>query len=386
MDDQKTGVVGTSFAMAAVWFATHCGVGFATGNQEVNYFVKYGWYSVFITVISMAILAWSYRNALVIAKDYKAHDYRSFADALYHPYEKYFSLVFEVGCILLTLVAVSTAIAGAGSLLQNTLGIPYGIGIASMGSILIVLTIFGAELIIRVLKYKTYFLIAVLSLLCYLGLQSAPNLSHIFATQTTFDTSIWSAAWSMLIYIGFQALAVVPIISTSHKIKTTRECNLFGLFGLFLNGGFLAIVSIMLLGYAPEILKESLPVYYVTTQLGLPWLKIVYSVLLFVALIGTAVSVTFSIVARFENIQFLNNMIVNLRVRRATISAVTMIVCTGVSVLGLTTLVVKGYGALGYVGLFFVVIPELTIGTIKIRKKAALRKQLGIDEMALRDN
>jgi uncharacterized membrane protein YkvI len=281
---------------------------------------------------------------------------------------------------------VSTAIAGAGSLLQNTLGIPYGIGIASMGSILIVLTIFGAELIIRVLKYKTYFLIAVLSLLCYLGLQSAPNLSHIFATQTTFDTSIWSAAWSMLIYIGFQALAVVPIISTSHKIKTTRECNLFGLFGLFLNGGFLAIVSIMLLGYAPEILKESLPVYYVTTQLGLPWLKIVYSVLLFVALIGTAVSVTFSIVARFENIQFLNNMIVNLRVRRATISAVTMIVCTGVSVLGLTTLVVKGYGALGYVGLFFVVIPELTIGTIKIRKKAALRKQLGIDEMALRDN
>jgi uncharacterized membrane protein YkvI len=58
-----------------------------------------------------------------------------------------------------------------------------------------------------------------------------------------------------------------------------------------------------------------------------------------------------------------------------------MIVCTGVSVLGLTTLVVKGYGALGYVGLFFVVIPELTIGTMKIRKNAALRKQKGIVEM-----
>jgi len=380
MNDPKNGVVGTSFAMAAVWFATHCGVGFATGNQEVNYFAKFGWYSIFLTVISMAILAMAYRNALAIAKDYQTRDYRSFADALYHPYEKYFSVIFEIGCILLTLVAVSTAIAGAGSLLQNTLAIPYGIGIACMGSILIVLTIFGAELIIRVLKYKTYFLIGVLSLLCFLGLQASPNLSRIISTQETFDTSIWDAVWRMLIYIGFQALAVVPIISTSHKIKTTRECNLFGLFGFLLNGGFLAVVTIMLLGFAPEILKESLPVYYVTTKLGFPWLKVVYSVLLFVALVGTAVSVTFSIVARFENSGLLKGMITNLRIRRATVSVVTMLICTGVSVFGLTTLVVKGYGTLGYVGLLFVVIPELTIGTLKIRKNAALRRQQGLQE------
>ncbi|MDU4960563.1 MAG: hypothetical protein E6X17_07855 [Sporomusaceae bacterium] len=379
-DMKNSGVLGTSFAMAAVWFATHCGVGFATGNQEVNYFVKYGWYSVFTTIASMTVLAWSYRNALVIAKDNQAHNYRSFADALYHPYEKYFSPVFEIGCILLTLVAVSTAIAGAGSLLQNALGIPYGIGIASMGTLLIILTIFGAELIIRVLKYKTYFLIAVLTLLCYLGLQAAPNLHRILAERTTFDNSIWSAVWSMLIYIGFQALAVVPIISTSHKITTTRECNLFGLFGLILNGGFLAVVSIMLLGYAPEILTESLPVYYVTTHLGLPWLKIVYSVLLFVALIGTAVSVTFSIVARFESLPVLKQAISNLRTRRAAIAAGTMLICTGVSVLGLTTLVVKGYGTLGYIGLFFVVLPELIVGTVKIRRKAFQRKQAGISE------
>ncbi|MGL5439032.1 MAG: hypothetical protein ACRDA4_01410 [Filifactoraceae bacterium] len=36
-----------SFSVAAVWFETHVGGGFATGSQEVNFFVKHGWMSIF---------------------------------------------------------------------------------------------------------------------------------------------------------------------------------------------------------------------------------------------------------------------------------------------------------------------------------------------------
>ena len=32
-----------AFTVASVWFGTHVGAGFATGNQVVNYFVQYGW-------------------------------------------------------------------------------------------------------------------------------------------------------------------------------------------------------------------------------------------------------------------------------------------------------------------------------------------------------
>ena len=31
-----------AFTVASVWFGTHVGAGFATGNQVVNYFVQYG--------------------------------------------------------------------------------------------------------------------------------------------------------------------------------------------------------------------------------------------------------------------------------------------------------------------------------------------------------
>ena len=36
------GTWAAGFSVASVWFGTHVGAGFATGNQVLNYFVNYG--------------------------------------------------------------------------------------------------------------------------------------------------------------------------------------------------------------------------------------------------------------------------------------------------------------------------------------------------------
>jgi len=366
-----------SFSIAAVWFSTHCGGGFATGNQEVNFYVKYGWFSSFLPILAMIVVAWTYRNALVLAKDHNVHDYKSFANVLYHPYEKILSVIFELCFSANILIAVSTSIAGAGALLQNALGIHYFVGISAIGVVLLGLTIFGAELIIRVLRYKAYFMIVTLLVLAYLGLEAgAFKIEKFVAARETFSTETGDALWKAMLYVGFQAFGLVPAISVSHRITTTKECNCFAMFGILLNGGFLAVMCIMLLGFAPEVLKETLPVYYVTTQLGIPWLKIVYSILLFVALMGTAISFVYTSVARFEKVWTKGTGVFDsLRLRRCIIALVTMVLCTGASTFGLTALVVKGYGSMGYLGLLFVVVPLLTIGTVKIKRNADKRKQ-----------
>jgi len=383
MTDNKTGLsfIWISFSVAAVWFSTHCGGGFATGNQEVNFYVKYGWTSALLPIIAMGLVAWTYRNALVLAKDHNVHDYKSFANVLYHPYEKVFSVVFELCFMANILIAVSTSIAGAGALLQNTLGVPYFVGISAIGAVLLCLTIFGAELILRVLRYKAYFLIVTLVMLVYLGFQmNGFKAIQFISTHETFGNDTWEGVWKACLYVGFQAFGLVPAISVSHKITTTKECNMFGVFGILLNGVFLAAMSIVLLGFAPGVLKETLPVYYMTNQLGLPWLKILYSVILFVALMGTAISFVFTAVTRFERAWEGKGAFESLRLRRLVIALLTVVLCVGASTFGLTALVVKGYGSMGYVGLAFVVLPLLTVGTIKIRKNAELRKQKGIVE------
>ncbi len=380
MSDRRK-ALGASFGMAAVWFATHAGSGFATGNQEVNFYVKYGWTALFLPFLAMVVLGIAFRNGLAVAKDSGAHNYKSFADALYHPYEKVCTPIFGICFLANVLIAVSASIAGAGALLQSTLGMPYAIGIILVGAILLLLTIWGSDLVARVLRYKAYFLIVTLLILVILGLQlGAPHFSHIIATQEDFGTGFWAAVGSACLYLGFQSFGIVPIVSTARKITTTKECTWFAMFGMLMNGTLLVLVSIMLLGFAPEILKETLPVYYVTNKIGFPWLKVLYSVILFIALLGTAISFIFTLVARFENAWEGKGVFTNIRARRILISVLTMVVCTLGSTFGLTALVQKGYGSLGYVGLAFVVLPELIVGTIKIRKKARERKEQGITE------
>lgn len=388
-NNKATAITGASlsaaFGMAAVWFGTHCGGGFATGNQEVNFYVKYGWYAAFLPIIAMILLGWAHRNALVLAKDYKTYDYKSYANALYHPYEKVFSIIFEIGYIILILCGVSAAIAGAASLLTKSTGTPYGLAIVIIGAILLVMTIFGGELIIKASKLMTYFLVVAVSILVILGIKlGAFNFHQVMAAHDSFGTGFGAAFWKMLIYIGFQSFTVLPIISCAQGIKTTKECNWFMIIGWILNGILLVAVCIMLLGFSPEVLSETLPVHFVTLQLNLPWLQIMYSFLLFFALISTGVTFVFSSVARFETVWTQGKGVFeSLRARRIVISIITMAICTGISIFGLTNIVVKGYGSVGYVGLFFVLIPGIVVGTIKIKKNAELRKEQGIDEEAL---
>lgn len=378
--------VSAGFIIAMAWFATHCGAGFATGNQEVNYFVKFGWVAIFLPILSMILLAWGHRNALVIAKDNNAHDYKSFTNALFHPYEKYTGPIMEILFLAFLGTGVCTSIAGAASLLQ-TWGITYGLGLIIVGAILLVLTAFGSSLVIKVLNFKAYFIIAALALVTILGIKAgAPNISHIVSTKANFGPGFGAALWSSIIYASFQSVTIFALVSLSENIKTTKECNTFFGVGLLVNGLMLLAVVIMLLGYAPGILKETLPVYSVSMGLGLPWLKILYSLVLFIALLGTGISVVFAAVARFEKLPAwdrASQAFQDMRLRRGTISLITIAICTCISVVGLTNIVVKGYGTLGYFAIFLLLIPEIVIGGIKIRKAAELRKQQGIDEEAI---
>lgn len=390
MSDKKVSVTKSvmpaGLIIALSWFATHCGAGFATGNQEVNYYVKFGWYAIFLPIIAMVLLAWAHRNALVIAKDHNVHDYKSYTNVLFHPYEKFIGPLIEVLFLLFLGAGVCTSIAGAASLLA-TWGVPYGLGLVIVGVVLLALTTFGSSLVIKVLSFKAYFLIVALGIVTILGIKAGlPNLGHLVATKANFGQGFGAAVWSMIVYVGFQSVTIFAIVSISESLKTTKQCNIFMWTGVLTNGVFLLAVCIMLLGFAPDVLKQTLPVYTVTTSLGIPWLKVLYSLILFIALIGTGVAVVFAAVARFEKLKVwekASDTFQNLRMRRAVISFITIATCSAISVVGLTAVVTKGYGTLGKLAIFLLLIPEIVIGGIKIRNAAKLRKEQGIDEEAI---
>ena len=46
-----------AFTVASVWFGTHVGGGFASGNQVIQYYSNYGYTSVIFPILAMGILA-----------------------------------------------------------------------------------------------------------------------------------------------------------------------------------------------------------------------------------------------------------------------------------------------------------------------------------------
>ena len=133
-----------------------------------------------------------------------------------------------------------------------------------------------------------------------------------------------------------------------------------------MNGAMMIVLTYMLLCYYPDINTEQLPVLTAVSKLQIPILEKVYSIMVFLAFMTTAITCIGAILKRVEN--FGENAITNITARRALYSVLLILICFGIAQFGLLAIVKKGYTAVGYLGIPFVILPTLIIGTKKIRK------------------
>ncbi len=362
--------------VAAVWFGSHAGGGFATGRQEVEFFVQFGWHSIWIGMLSMLIMGTAIFFGLELARIHKTYDYKNFFKKLYAPYEIVFANLWDLLYLYATLLGAAVAIAGASDLIHQSLHVPYGIAVILIGSILLLFTIFGAGLVRNASAAMSAFIIGALLIVTILGIKmGAANLGNVVkqkATATGFDKILWKA----LLYGAFQSVLIAPIVSVSETLKTRKNTFHAAFYGFFINGSMLTLVCIMLLSFYPAVIKENLPVYFVTNQLGHQWLFVLYSLILFFALISTGVGLIFGVVKRFETAWTKETAIFkNVRIKRITICVTCLLISAGISLFGLTAIVAKGYGSLGLFALFLNIIPLLFIAPIKIRKARAAKKE-----------
>lgn len=352
------------FGVASVWFGAHVGGGFATGNQTMNFFVKEGWYTLWMPILIIGIIALVYRETMLMARNYKAYDYRTLSKKLYEPYDKVLSIVFEVCYIIIVLLATGGSIAGAAALFSD-FGLSYNLGVVITGTILFILTIFGANLIRKASTLMTVIIVICLTLICYIGI-TANSGNFINLTTTGYATeSIWNALWLGLKYAGFQAIVWSIIISVCQPLKTDKEINNTTIVGFILNSVMIVLSCIMLFAWLPGTLGETLPILYICKQLGKDWLVLVYTFVLLLAFISTGISCVFGAITRFEN---LIKVPENITVRRGLLSLCCMLLSMAISLFGLTAIVQIGYGYTGILGIFVVIIPVLTVGHMKNKK------------------
>ncbi len=358
-----------AFTVASVWFGTHVGGGFATGNQVVSYFVQYGITGFIWPILSMALLAWVMYVVMRFARLRGLTNYKdTFAELYPHPKME---ILFEIFYVIIILAAVAAAVSGAANLVEQFLHLPYVLSCLVVIACLVVLSIFGIKLIIAVSTFLSAGILVIVAIMFVVGLTNAPLSIGEAVEATPVNNAAYAFFRGVPVYAGFQCVSIPSMIAAATTVTNNKGVKRAAILGGLMNGLALAASALMLLTWYPSIVAGealTLPNLFVCQSIGWQWLTIIYSLLLFCAFISTSVTLVFSMIDRFQN--KLPESVPQAG-RKIIVGAIVIALCFAVSLLGLSVIISKVYGYCGYYGIIFIMIPVLIWGTKKNKEWVA---------------
>jgi uncharacterized membrane protein YkvI len=314
----------------------------------------------------MLILGLCIYYSIEYARLTKTHTFKQWANKLFSPYDKIFASIFEFTYIFTVLMVVGSCIATGATALNQYLSIPMIIGTLIIAGLTLFLSMYGAALVRASSSIMTLAIILALSVIIFAALKSPyGNLSENYSATAFAIPSVRAAIWSAIVYAGFQATGnIANSVSVSEGLNSKKDSLKAVIYGIALNAGLIIGIATILFAF-PEAIKASLPNYYIAESLGFPWLLALYVVVLLLAVLTTTVGFAFSVTARYSPL--IKTMETGPK-RDALVSTVMLVMCIGVSTFGLDKIVRVGFGYLGKVSIFFVIIPVLVLGFVKTRK------------------
>lgn len=407
MENKNTGKSSWAFAftIASMWFGTHVGAGFATGNQVVGYFSKYGGIAPLFPILAMGILA---LVMFVYMKYAKLNGFTNYKDTFKSLYPKsWMEVFFEIFYIIIILAAVAGCITGAAQIMAKIVGeTNYGAagyaGITWMYNLiatatLILLSIFGLNLI-RIVSTGLSVAIIITAVIvvivgfAYGGTIDAVLAAHPEVALADYVHEPFNSPWrGIIIYAAFQCVSLPSMISGSTELSMKgikRACIL----GWIMNGFLLALSASMLAKWYPLLqglanagpdvygvfqlggVPTAIPNLTILTLTGLKALYWAYNILLFCAFVSTSVTLVFSMIDRFSPAMF-PKTIKNEKVRGTLVGVIVLGLCLLIAPLGLTKITTMLYGYDGYLAVLVIFLPALIWGIPAIKKLSAAKAE-----------
>lgn len=370
--NKKTVSLAAIFSVSATWFGIHAGGGFASGSQTMGFLTQYGRHAIWTPVLVVFLMAWAYRELLILGKNHNVYNFRALTDVLYHPYEKILSPIYELLAIVANIMAIASCVAGGALVLEKYIGISYMLGIVLIGALMLVLSIFGRGL---VLKAGTILSILIFVSVCIISAVAITNgnghLSQWMNAPEANQTNFGVILLKVFSYAGFQCWGPVGgLLGVSAILHTSKNIDKALGIGFVINAIMLQITSMTMMYYMPECTASSLPLLWVCESTGQQIVMIAYVVALFSAYISTGVGIIYGLVMRYTPEVTKRKPQANETVVNAAVGAIFITVTVLVSTIGLTNIIKYGFGYMGYVGIVMIFIPAVTVAHIKNKRFA----------------
>ncbi len=353
---------------ALAFKAVVIGGGYATGRELVQFFLPSGPRGGLVGML-LATAVWSLVCVLtfLFAHQTRSADYRTFFRHLLGRW----GLSFELAYVLFLILILAVFGAAAGAIGQAVLGSPPLAGTLLLTILIGSFTALGDRAVERLFQYVSVLLYATYALFLLLCLgRFGGAIASAFARPIPVGTR-WLAGG--LAYAGYNVIGAVVVLPVVRHLTSRRDAVIAGLACGPVAMIPAALFFVCMSADYPGIGQATLPSDVLLRQLDLPAFRILFQLMIFAALLESGTGMVHAVNARLAHTW--------LRWRGGPPSqAVRLGTALGLLVgsifvagrFGLVTLIANGYTLLGWTFLAVYVLPLLTLGLWRLRRRPCL--------------
>jgi uncharacterized membrane protein YkvI len=340
------------------------GGGYATGRELAEFFLPAGPWGALLAML-LAMLIWSGVAALTfaLAQHWHVFDYRSFFQRLLGPAWP----VFELAYLLFVILILAVFGAAAGEIGAATFGWPLAAGSLALASAILAATAAGEAGVERLFRfaslsiYGTY-LLFIAAAFAKVGDRIAAGLGAEPAI-----TGAWLHGG--IAYAAYNIVGAVIILPVLRHLTSRRDAVAAGAIA-----GPLAMLPailflLVMLGFQPEIADQPLPSAFLLDQMALPWLALLFQLMIFVALVESGVGAVHAINERLSGaLEARGRPALGTRGRLLAGGLVLAGCMLLAGRIGLVDLIASGYRFLAWLFLAVYIVPLLLLGIPRLRR------------------
>jgi uncharacterized membrane protein YkvI len=261
------------------------------------------------------------------------------------------------------MLVLAVIAAAAGSILHDTFGLPYGVGVVGMMTAVGILVFYGNRVIERFLSAWSFVLYAVyVVFFVWSYVRFGPAIGDALTDTPQADAVLVGG----IEYAAYNLALIPAILFCTRHARDRRDAVRAGLLaGPIAMAPALLFYSTMVSQY-PGIIDETVPVNAVLAALGSPGFQIVFEVVLFGTLIETGTGMIHAVNERIATVYRERHATMPAPVRPAVALAL-LVLGAALSNAGLVDLIARGYGTLTWYFLAVFVVPVAILGPLKLR-------------------
>ncbi|GMK49201.1 YkvI family membrane protein [Paenibacillus glycanilyticus] len=275
---------GKALQIASTYIGTIVGAGFATGQEILQFFTRFGYWGTLTIAVATALFIWLGGKMMLIASEIGAKSYEDLNIALFgDKYGKWISHFMLV--VLLGVTAVM--LAGAGTIFYENWNVSYQTGLLVTIAACYFLLRKGMKAILTVNAIVVPVMLLFTALIMLDTFQT-PEADRFITIAT--DHSVWAAWASPFLYTAFNlSMAQAVLVPLGSEIKDRKTIVLGSWIGGIGIGIMLLAGHIALSVHMPGIQQFAIPMGGIAKQLG-HIVQYIYIFLIFAEIFTTLIA------------------------------------------------------------------------------------------------